>query len=472
MAPAAGGKQSQDDTAAALAGLAGMPKLKVRYQLAAKLVPYARNARTHSAAQVSQIAGSIREFGFTNPVLLDGAGGILAGHGRVLAAEMLGLKRVPTIDLAHLSEAQRRAYVIADNQLALNAGWNRELLAVDMGELKAEGFDVGLVGFKASELEDILLRGGRTGGLTDEDATPDEKPAAVSRREDVWICGRHRIACGDATVPRDVERVLAGAVPLLMVTDPPYGVNYDADWRNRVVKKTGKAVGARAIGKVTNDDRADWRDAWALFPGNVAYIWHYAVKGHLVADSLVAVNFELRAQIVWVKQRHVISRGHYHSQHESAVYAVREGQDDNWRFTEEHMAALYAVRKGNTGNWHGDRKQSTVWNIDHVKSETGHSTQKPVECMRRPIENNSAAGEAIYDPFLGSGTTVIAAETTGRGCLGLEIEPGYVDMAVTRWQAFTGETATLEGSGKTFDEVARSPAREGEKHERSKAEQS
>jgi len=457
-------------------GVAAAPaKLKIRYLATAALIPYARNARTHSEAQVAQIAASIREFGFTNPVLLDGENGILAGHGRVLAAQALVMKKVPTIDLAHLTPTQRRAYVIADNQLALNAGWNQELLALDLGELKESGFDVGLIGFTDAELEDILVRGGRTGGLTDEDEVPPEEPAAISGAGDVWICGRHRIACGSATERRAIECLLAGAVPNLMITDPPYGVEYDADWRNRAERKSGKArgrkIGGRAIGKVSNDDRADWREAWALFPGNVAYIWHAGLKGHVVAASLKAARFELRSQIVWVKQRHVISRGHYHGQHENAAYAVREGEEDGWRFTEEHLAALYAVRTGKTGNWHGDRKQSTVWNIDHIKSETGHSTQKPVECMRRPIENNSAPGDLVYDPFLGSGTTVIAAETTGRCCLGIELEPAYVDMAVKRWQAFAGAEAMLEGDGRTFAEIARERAVEGGSDERTKTRQ-
>lgn len=209
-----------------------------------------------------------------------------------------------------------------------------------------------------------------------------------------------------------------------MVTDPPYGVEYDADWRNHAMRSSGAAVGGRAIGKVSNDDNADWREAWALFPGEVMYVWHAGQKAHIVAESLEVMDFEIRAQIIWAKNNIVISRGHYHPKHEPC-----------W----------YAVRKGGTGHWSGDRKQATVWNIDKpLKSETGHSTQKPVECMRRPIENNSNPGQVVYDPFLGSGTTMIAAESTGRFCYGLELSPAYCDVIVKRWEEYTGKKAELE----------------------------
>jgi DNA modification methylase len=250
--------------------------------------------------------------------------------------------------------------------------------------------------------------------------------------------GGHRLLCGDSTVPTDVERVLGGAEPHLMVTDPPYGVEYDANWRNeraRTCEGMGnRAIGAGAVGKVTNDDQADWREAWALFPGDVAYCWHAGLRANSVFDSLVAARFEIRAQVIWAKQQFAIGRGHYHFQHEPC-----------W----------YAVRKGATGHWTGGRKQSTLWEINKPqKSETGHSAQKPVECMRRPIENNSSPGQAVYDPFLGSGTTVIAAEQTGRSCIGVEISPSYCDVIVARWQAFVGQHATLDGDGRTFDEIA------------------
>lgn len=239
----------------------------------------------------------------------------------------------------------------------------------------------------------------------------------------------HRIACGSSTDPVTVARVLAGAKPHLMVTDPPYGVEYDANWRERAGINTSGA----ATGKVLNDDNADWRDAWALFPGDVAYVWHAGLFAGVVVDSLTACGFQPRSQIIWAKSQMVMSRGDYHWQHEPC-----------W----------YAVRKGKVGHYDGGRKQTTLWSIDKPqKSETGHSTQKPIECMKRPIENNSSPGQAVYEPFSGSGTTIIAGEMTGRSVYAIELNPAYVDVAVTRWQDFTGERAVLESTGQAFDEI-------------------
>ena len=396
------------------------------------LAPYARNSRTHSDAQVAQIAGSIREFGFTNPVLIDDESGIVAGHGRVQAARALGMEQVPCIRLEGLTEAQRRAYVIADNRIALNAGWDLDMLAVELDDLKGIDFDLDLLGFDVGEIDKILAMADATAeGETDPDDVPDVQAEAITKPGDVWLLGRHRIACGDCTDALVVEALLGQVRPHLMVTDPPYGVEYDADWRNKALRADGTPIAGRAIGKVENDDRADWRDAWALFPGEVAYVWHAGNKAHVVAESLIESDFDIRAQIIWAKNNIVIGRGHYHPKHEPC-----------W----------YAVRKGGTGHWSGDRKQSTVWDIPKPqKSETGHSTQKPVECMKRPIENNSSPGQAIYEPFSGSGTTIIACEMTGRHCYAIELNPAYVDVAVRRWQQFTGKRAVLESTGREFD---------------------
>ena len=403
---------------------------EIRQVPVASLVPYARNARTHSPEQVAQIAGSIREFGFTNPVLIDETGGIVAGHGRVLAAQKLGLDAVPCIVLAHLTATQRRAYVLADNKIALNSGWDDELLRLEIADLKLDGFDLDLTGFSELELDALLSE--TTEGETDQDDIPDPLPAIVTRPGDVWLLGRHRLMCGDSTDADTVAAALNGVAPHLMVTDPPYGVEYDADWRNHAFRADGSPNDGRAIGKVMNDDRADWRAAWALFPGDVAYVWCESLHNHIVSDSLLASGFALRSLIIWAKHNFVIGRGDYHWQHELCWYAVREKK---------------------TAHWQGDRKQSTVWQIPKPeKSETGHSTQKPVECMRRPIENNSSPGQAIYEPFSGSGTTIIAAEMTGRVCLAIELSPQYVDVAVCRWEQFTGIAATLEATGKTFAE--------------------
>lgn len=396
------------------------------------LIPYARNSRTHSDEQVAQIAASIREFGFTNPVLLDDKNGIIAGHGRVLAARKLKMDDVPAIRLSHLSEAQKRAYIIADNKLALNAGWDIDLLKLEIGELQADGFDLELTGFNADEIGKLLADG--TEGLTDPDAIPEapERPTAVPG--DVWLLGRHRLVCGDCTDALAVEKALNGVKPHLMVTDPPYGVEYDAEWRNKALRADGSPIGGRAVGKVLNDEKADWREAWALFPGDVAYVWHAGNMAHVVAESLMASDLGIRAQIIWAKSQFVIGRGDYHPQHEPC-----------W----------YAVRKGRKGHYDGGRKQSTLWQIEKPrKSETGHSTQKPVECMKRPIENNSSPGQAVYEPFSGSGTTIIAAEMTGRACHAIELNPAYVDVAIKRWQDFTGQAAMLEGDERKFADVA------------------
>ncbi len=400
------------------------------YKLAAVtgLIPYARNARTHSDAQVAQIAASIREFGFTNPVLVDAEGGVIEGHGRLLAARKLGMAEVPTLELSHLSPAQRRAYVLADNRLALSAGWDEDLLRIELGELQADGFDLALTGFDLDEITGFLAE--PTTGLTDPDDVPAAPEQPVSRTRDVWLLGRHRLVCGDSTDPATVERALAGVRPHLMVTDPPYGVDYDPAWRNRA----GLGITQR-VGKVENDDRADWREAWALFPGDVAYVWHGALHATTVAASLEACGFQIRAQVIWAKDRLVLGRGHYHWQHEPCWYAVRNQA---------------------TGHWAGDRKQTTLWQIASraQDAETVHGTQKPVECMRRPIENNSSPGQAVYEPFSGSGTTLIAAEQAGRACHAIELSPAYVDVAVLRWQAFTGQEAVLEGDGTGYAATA------------------
>jgi DNA modification methylase len=407
-------------------------RLHLAYWPIAKLIPSPRNARTHSEAQVAEIAGSIKTFGFSNPILVGRDGDVIAGHGRLAAARLLGLSEVPVVVLDELTEVQRRQLMLADNRIALNAGWDLELLKLELQDLKALGTDLSLLGFEAKELAVALTPNNQ--GLTDEDSVPETADQAVSRPGDLWCLGDHRLACGDATDAGTVVPLLRGLKPLLMVTDPPYGVNYDPAWRHR----SGVNNSART-GKVRNDERADWGPAWALFPGNIAYVWHGALHAATVAESLKHNGFTIRAQIIWAKERLVIGRGDYHWQHEPCWYAVRD-----------------------KGHWMGDRKQTTLWSIPsgNQDTETVHGTQKPVECMRRPILNNSSPGEPVYDPFLGSGTTLIAAETTGRVCLGLELDPLYVDVAIRRWQAFTGRRAVLAENDYDFEAVAqeRSPS--------------
>ncbi len=396
------------------------------------LVPYVRNARTHPPEQIDQIAASMERFGFTIPMLVAEDGTIIAGHGRLMAAAQLGMAEVPVMVARGWSDEDRRLYTLADNRLAETSEWDPETLKIELDELAALGVedDLSMIGFSDEDLKGILPAAllETSGGLTDPDDVPDaDEDDPVSRAGDVWLLGNHRIVCGSSTDPETVALVLAGATPHLMVTDPPYGVEYDPGWR----EKAGVAGTDYAKGKVLNDDKADWREAWALFPGDVAYVWHAGLFAGVVGESLIATKFKLRSQIIWDKGQLVLSRGDYHWQHEPCWYAVREGK---------------------TGHWAGDRKQVTVWQIEKPrKSETGHGTQKPVDCMRIPIENNSQPGDAVYEPFSGSGTTIIAAEMTGRSCYAVELNPAYVDVAVRRWQEFTGKDAVLEASGQTFE---------------------
>ena len=399
------------------------PKPKTRRKMAkisavitqqplADLTAYAQNARTHNATHVEQIATSIRTFGFTNPILVDESRGIIAGHGRVLAAKALGMTEVPTIELANLSEDEKRAYILADNKLALNAGWDEELLSQELATLREHNFDTAALGFSVDELNSLVGMD-HLGGLTDEDDTPELADDAVSERGDVWTLGAHRLMCGDATSADDVSLLLGNVEPHLLVTDPPYGVNFDPTWR--------KGSEKRSYDWGTPDDEGVWEGAWALFPGDVIYIWYGTQWTQMLYAALDRVGFDFRAQIIWNKMRFIIGRGHYCISHDTC---------------------FYGVRKNKTAHWQGSRNQSSVWDIKHTASDTNHGAQKPVECMRRPIDNSSSVGQVVYDPFVGSGTTIIAAETTGRACYAMEIEPRYVDLVVSRWEAFTGKEAT------------------------------
>jgi hypothetical protein len=298
----------------------GTIKRQVEYRPTAELVPYASNSRTHSEQQIAQIAASIREFGWTNPILVDERGTIIAGHGRLLAAQRLGEASVPCIPIEGLSDAQRRALVIADNRLALSAGWDTDLLSSELAGLGEDGFDLSLLGFNPDELAALLVD--KTEGLTDPDEIPEPPAEPVTKLGDVWILGKHRIVCGDSTDADAVAKCLNGVTPHLMVTDPPYGVEYRPEWRAEVGVNKNRAK----MGEVLNDDKADWREAWALFPGDVAYVWHAGLFAGVVADSLAVCGLMPRSQIVWAKDRFALSRGDYHWQHEPCWYAVRKGK--------------------------------------------------------------------------------------------------------------------------------------------------
>ena len=387
-----------------------------------RLIPYDRNPRRNDSA-VARMCAAIEEFGFRIPVVARSDGTLVDGHLRLKAAQRLGLPTVPVALADGLSDAQIKAFRLLANRSTTWAAWYDDLLKLELEDLQAAGFDLGLTGFDAAELTN-LLDAGATTELTDEDATVEPPTTPVTKPGDLILLGPHRLLCCDSTDRAQVGLLLSGVRPHLMVTDPPYGVDYDPAWRNRA-----GVSATRRTGKVANDDRADWREAWILFPGDVVYVWHAAVYATKVAESLVASGFDLRAQIVWSKSRFALGRGDYHWQHEPC-----------W----------YGVRKGATGHWQGARDQSTVWSVAAAGNEdtaTTHGTQKPVEVMRRPMVNNSARGDLIYEPFAGSGTTLIAAETVDRACLAIELDPAYCDVIVTRWEAFTGRQADRTRSG-------------------------
>lgn len=375
--------------------------------------PYANNPRQNDDA-VEAVAESIRRFGFRQPIVVDQDGVIVAGHTRFRAAQRLGLATVPVHVATDLTPDEVRAYRLADNKTAELASWDDAMLSIELDGLRGAGIDWTLLGFDEEELAKLLAPAG-TEGLTDPDAVPEKPADPITKPGDLWLLGKHRLLCGDSTSATDVARLLDGAIPSLMVTDPPYGVEYDPEWR----MDAGLTGNTSRMGKVMNDDRADWTEAWKLFPGDVAYVYHAGVFASTVQQSLERAGFAIRAQIIWAKDRLALSRGDYHWQHEPCWYAVREG---------------------GKGHRTDDRTQTTLWSIPaRDDAGHGHGTQKPVECMERPVRNHLA--DLVYEPFAGSGTTVIACERTGRTCMAMELDPGYCDVVVRRWEDFTGRKA-------------------------------
>jgi DNA modification methylase len=396
-----------------------------------RLVPYARNPRKNDHA-VDRMAGSIREFGFKVPILARCNGEIVDGHLRLKAAQKLAIGEVPVIWCDEWTPTQVKAFRLLVNRSANWADWDDELLTLELLDLKEADIELAITGFDPAELDELLFR-----PESEENSAGDiaEIPTeAVTRLGDLWICGEHRILCGDATRSEDVRRVIGSVIPALMVTDPPYGVDYSPLWRQRA------GLGEqRQTGRVVNDDRVDWTPVYQLYTGDVAYVWHAGIHAAEVAASLELAGFEVRSQIIWAKQHFAISRGNYHWQHEPC-----------W----------YAVRKGGKANWCGDRTQSTLWQAANLnpfggdrEEATGHAAQKPLQLMKRPILNHTRCGQCVYEPFLGSGTVLVACELTERICCGLEIDPSYVDMSISRWQSVTNREAVLYGTADTFDQL-------------------
>jgi DNA methylase len=390
-----------------------------------------QNANLGTSRGRHALERSLREYGAGRAVLIDRHGTVIAGNKTVQQAKALKIPlQVVKTDGTHLIAVQRedldlardpraRALAIADNRIAeLDLEWDPDILKQHL----AEGVDLNDL-WTAPELERLLGEGLHP-GITDDDHTVHLRTTDIVRGE-LFEFGRHRLLCGDATNDADVTRLLAGAAPVLMITDPPYGVTYDPAWRSRACPGQRTAVGA-----VLNDDRVDWTEAFRHFPGDVAYVWHAGLHAGAVAASLLACDFPVRSQIVWAKQHFVMSRGDYHWQHEPCWYAVRRGQSSHWQ---------------------GDRTQSTVWSVPNLNplggerngenAVTGHGTQKPVRLFERAILNHTITTDGVYDPFVGSGTAIIAAEKTGRAGFAMELDPVYVQATVDRWEAYTGTRA-------------------------------
>lgn len=410
-------------------------RIKLEWLNPETLKPNPMNWRTHPERQKKVLDAVLSEVGWAGVALYNKrTGHLIDGHARRDWAIKNGVE-MPVL-VGEWEEKDEKKILATLDPIAAMAEQTNETLLELLDGLESNSEEL----LKwASESINLLTGPDLKAGLTDPDDVPKEPEKPVSVLGDLWILGNHRLICGDSTQSDTVSKLLGPVKPHLMVTDPPYGVEYEADWRNAALAGKPRADGkigggGRAIGKVANDNKADWREAWALAPCDVAYVWHAGLFAATVAESLIDAGFKLRSQIIWAKSNFVIGRGDYHWHHEPCWYAVK-----------------------GTGHWTGDRKQSTLWQIDKPrKSETGHSTQKPVECMRRPMENNSSPGQAIYEPFSGSGTTIIAGEQIGRHVYAIELNPAYVDMAIMRWQNFTGNQAVLDGDGRTFDEISKS----------------
>jgi DNA modification methylase len=395
-----------------------------------RLIPFARNPRTHSDAQIAQIAASIAEFGFNNPILVDTKAGIIAGHGRLLAARKLQLTEVPVIVLDHLTEAQKRAYIIADNQLALNAGWDEALLAAELAALQQEDFDLGLIGFEDEDLARLLAGQEAGEGQTDEDAVPELSETPISVFGDLWILGDHRLLVGDATDSDAVAKLLDGASADIVFTDPPYNVGYEGYTEDRLTIKGDRMSDV----DFKHFLEAAFRSYRTLVkPGASIYVCHSSSWQREFEDALEAADFEVRCQLIWAKNTFAWGFGRYKFQHEPIFYAHVTDQKDAW---------------------YGDKTQSTLWHEKKPAANRIHPTAKPVELVERALLNSSKSGDIVADLFAGSGSTLIGCERRGRKARLMEIDPKYADCIVRRYQEFTGKKAVLDGNGRTFEEVA------------------
>jgi DNA modification methylase len=409
-----------------------MDDLQIAWRPLGELIPYARNPRTHTDAQVAQIAASIEQFGWTNPVLVDGASGIIAGHGRVLAARKLGLDRVPVIEFAHLSDEQRRAYIIADNQLASTAGWDEALLRLELADLSELGFDLGLIGFAEGELERLLAGDGRI-GLTEDDDAPALPDQAITQPGDLWALGEHRVLCGDATVLADVERVLGGQLADMTFTDPPYNVDYANSPKDKLRGKHRPILND----KLGAGFEAFLHDACANIVAvtkGAVYVCMSSSELHTLQRAFVSAGGKWSTFVIWAKSHFTLGRADYQRMFEPILYGWPQGHD---RF------------------WCGARDQGDVWHFDKPAKNDLHPTMKPVALVERAIRNSSKSGDIVLDSFGGAGCTLIACAKSGRQARLVELDPKYCDVIVVRWQEWGGEIATLEGDGRSFEEIGK-----------------
>jgi site-specific DNA-methyltransferase (adenine-specific) len=408
---------------------------KIEQRAVEKLIPYARNSRTHSDAQVAQIAASIKEWGWTTPILIDETEQVIAGHGRLMAARKLGMAEVPVIVAAGWTDAQKRAYVIADNKLALNAGWDESLLALEFGELEGLGFDLELTGFSAEEIA-ALTPEEVPAALTDEDEVPEPPEEPVTKLGDVWLLGRHRLMCGDSTSVDDLAKLTQGTLVDMWLTDPPYNVAVQGGNHGDPNRKNGL--------KIMNDKMSDdqfrhfLRDAYTaadtvMKPGAVFYIWYADVETYNFTGAVKDAGWKMSQILIWKKSSLVMGRKDYHFKHEPCIYGWKEGA--------AHL-------------WAADRKQTTIIEFDRPSRNGEHPTMKPVALFEYQLLNNTKGGDIVLDSFGGSGTTLIAAEKNGRVARLMELDPKYCDVIIKRWQDYTGKQATHAETGQPFAEVS------------------
>jgi DNA modification methylase len=401
-----------------------------------RLNPSPGNPRTHSEEQVAQIAASIVEFGFTNPILVDSKNCIIAGHGRLLAAITLGLNEVPVIVLDHLTDAQKRAYVLADNQLALNGGWDEDLLRSELAALQQDNFDISLVGFDDEKLAQLLAAQAAADGLTDEDAVPALPDTPISRTGDRWNMASHRLVVGDATVPAHVEKLMADDTADLAFLDPPYNVSYEGYTEEHLTMRGDQM----SVGDYKQFLESAFRSCRSIVkPGASLYICHPSSWQREFQNALEAAGFEIRCQIIWAKNTFAWGFGRYKFRHEPIFYCHVSGQKDPW---------------------YGDKTQSTLWEENKPAANRIHPTAKPCELIERALLNSTKSGDIVVDLFAGSGSTMIACERRGRAARLMEIDEKYADCIIRRYEEYTGRKAVLEGDGRTFEEVAEERRRE------------